>query len=177
MSDFLLDKILELIKEKSLTEDDDSVEVILKGHSMGGAIANIVALEIGNLPWCHLCYVSTMATPCAFHGKVLIPKTTLIQNFLHKWDVVSITRPIYHGIGDTHILDDSTMLKDPFKIHSAFYPLFFHLFHFRSGEETIVETITYNHTGNLVLRSVTSPGDGNSGSDVEEKKRSGKDSD
>lgn len=174
MSDFLLIKILKLIDEKFPTKEDDSIEVIIKGHSMGAAIANIMSLDIGNLSWCHLCFVSTMATPCAFSGNVIIPKTTVIQNFLHKWDIVSISRPFYHGIGDTHILNDSFMLKSPFKIHSTFYPLFFHLFHFRSGEETIVETITYNHQGNLVLKDLTSPVDGsNTGLDsgVEEKNR------
>lgn len=150
MSDGLEAKIIDCAKEKFPNLENEKFEVVIKGHSLGAAIANIIALNIGNKNWCKLCLVTTMATPYAFIGKVKIPKNTLIQNYLHSWDIVAITRLLFHGIGDTYILNDSDYLKLPSRIHSTFYPLFFHLFNFRSGENTIVKTITYNHEGDLV---------------------------
>jgi hypothetical protein len=179
MADDLEFKILAKINEirKKLPSDLQQLplEVCIVGHSMGAAIANILALSLGNnKKLCHTCIVYGLGTPCAFRGIVKIPDNVLIKNFVHEGDVVSLNL-LFHEIGDTYVLKDPAttptdilfhgngetyLLKDQSNrrmglphmlyLHETFFHEFFlNDFSFEKGEKWIMKTTTYNHKGKL----------------------------
>jgi hypothetical protein len=155
MSDHLEKEILKILIEKIPPEQlEKKIEVCIVGHSLGGAIANIMALSLAGgekKDLFHTCIAYTLATPCAFRGSVKIPENVLIQNFVHRYDVVTTDKLSYHPIGETYVLTDSTgWFKSPIYLHTKFFHDFFNNFSFENGEKALVETVTYNHDGEKV---------------------------